>query len=64
LKHYAANNQEYQRFCISAEVDERTLREIYLPAFEKAVQTGQTLYGNVRLQQVERARMPLKIIIC
>ncbi len=37
LKHYAANNQEFQRFIISAEVDERTLREIYLPAFEKAV---------------------------
>jgi beta-glucosidase len=37
LKHYAANNQEYQRFSISAEIDERTLREIYLPAFEKAV---------------------------
>jgi beta-glucosidase len=37
LKHYAANNQEFQRFSISAEVDERTLREIYLQAFEKAV---------------------------
>ena len=37
LKHFAANNQEYQRFSISAEVDERTLREIYLPAFETAV---------------------------
>jgi len=37
LKHYAANNQEFQRFSISAEVDERTLREIYLSAFEKAV---------------------------
>ena len=37
LKHYAANNQEFQRFSINAEVDERTLREIYLPAFEKAV---------------------------
>ncbi|HEU4745253.1 MAG TPA: glycoside hydrolase family 3 protein, partial [Anaerolineales bacterium] len=37
LKHYAANNQEFQRFSISAEVDERTLHEIYLPAFEKAV---------------------------
>ena len=37
LKHYAANNQEYQRFSISAEVDERTMREIYLPAFETAV---------------------------
>ena len=41
LKHYAANNQEYQRFTISAEVDERTLREIYLPAFEKAVKEAQ-----------------------
>ncbi|MHC1739767.1 MAG: glycoside hydrolase family 3 C-terminal domain-containing protein [Anaerolineaceae bacterium] len=37
LKHFAANSQEFQRFSISAEVDERTLREIYLAAFEKAV---------------------------
>ena len=37
LKHCAVNNQEFQRLSISAEVDERTLREIYLLAFEKAV---------------------------
>ena len=41
LKHFTANNQEFQRFSISAEVDERTLREIYLPAFEKAVKQAQ-----------------------
>jgi beta-glucosidase len=37
IKHFAVNSQEFQRFTISAEIDERTLREIYLPAFEKAV---------------------------
>ncbi len=41
LKHYAVNNQEFQRFTMSSEVDERTLREIYLPAFEKAVKEAQ-----------------------
>ena len=41
LKHFAANNQEFQRFSISAEMDERTLREIYMPAFEKTVKQSQ-----------------------
>ncbi len=41
LKHFAVNNQEFQRFTISADVDERTLREIYLPAFEMAVKKAQ-----------------------
>jgi beta-glucosidase len=40
LKHFALNNQEFQRFVVSAEVDDRTLREIYLPAFETAVKKG------------------------
>jgi beta-glucosidase len=37
LKHYAANNQETDRLRVSAEVDERTLRELYLAGFEHAV---------------------------
>ena len=37
VKHFAANNQEADRLRVSAEVDERTLREIYLPAFEQIV---------------------------
>jgi beta-glucosidase len=41
LKHYAANNQEDDRLRVSAEVDERTLREIYLPAFERVVKSSQ-----------------------
>ena len=37
MKHFAANNQEWNRHHISADIDERTLNEIYLPAFEKGV---------------------------
>ena len=37
VKHFAGNNQEYDRQKISSDIDERTLREIYLPAFEASV---------------------------
>lgn len=40
VKHYAANNQEFNRHDSSSDLDERTLREIYLPAFEAAVTRG------------------------
>jgi beta-glucosidase len=41
VKHYAANNQEKDRKTINEIIDERTLREIYLPAFEAAVKVGE-----------------------
>ncbi|HEY5857862.1 MAG TPA: glycoside hydrolase family 3 C-terminal domain-containing protein [Aldersonia sp.] len=40
VKHFAVNNQESDRMRVSADVDERTLREIYLPAFEHIVRTA------------------------
>jgi len=40
VKHYALNNQEFNRHNADADVDERTMREIYLPAFEAAVVKG------------------------
>uniref|UniRef100_E6QN94 Glycoside hydrolase, family 3-like n=1 Tax=mine drainage metagenome TaxID=410659 RepID=E6QN94_9ZZZZ len=40
VKHFAANNQEYDRHNVSSDVDERTLRELYLPAFEAAVKVA------------------------
>ncbi|MEI6033775.1 MAG: glycoside hydrolase family 3 N-terminal domain-containing protein [Verrucomicrobiae bacterium] len=50
VKHFAANNQEYDRHGISSDVDERTLREVYLRPFERAVKEGgsaclMTAYG-------------------
>lgn len=42
VKHFACNNQETRRMSGSSQVDERTLHEIYLPAFEAAVKKGKT----------------------
>jgi beta-glucosidase len=41
VKHYAANNQETDRLRVDTVVDERSLREIYLPAFERVVTASQ-----------------------
>ncbi|MEI6279535.1 MAG: glycoside hydrolase family 3 C-terminal domain-containing protein [Verrucomicrobiae bacterium] len=43
VKHFAFNNQELNRQKMNVEVDERTMREIYLPAFEAAVHEGGVL---------------------
>lgn len=43
VKHFALNNQETERLWVEVEADERALREIYLPAFEKAVKKGKSL---------------------
>jgi beta-glucosidase len=53
VKHFALNNQEMNRGKVDVEVDDRTLHEIYLPAFEAAVRDGHVLtvmgaYNKVR----------------
>lgn len=51
VKHFVANNQETHRTTVSADVDERTLRELYLPPFRAAVEAGvgsvMTAYNRV-----------------
>ncbi len=42
VKHFVANDSEFERNTISSEVDERTLREIYLPPFQAAVQEARS----------------------
>ncbi len=56
LKHYCCNNREYSRYWWSSEVDDRTLREIYLKPFEIALQakpwtvmTSYNLVNGVRM---------------
>ena len=54
LKHFAVNNQETDRLRVSADVDERTLREIYLPRLRAGRHPGAAVDGDVRLQQGQR----------
>lgn len=43
VKHFALNNQEFERMSVEAEVDDKTLYELYLPAFYDAIKTGKSL---------------------
>lgn len=68
VKHYAANNQETERMTVSAEVDERTLREIYLPAFETVVKearpwTVMSSYNKINGTYVAESRALLTEIL-
>lgn len=53
LKHFALNNQEIDRFAVDVKISERALREIYLPAFERAVKEANvwTIMGSYNLWQ-------------
>lgn len=57
LKHFAVNNQESHRFVVDAVVDERTLRELYLAAFEHAVRASRpwTVMASYNLVNGEHA---------
>jgi beta-glucosidase len=68
VKHYAANNQEPDRFVTNAIVDPRTLREIYLPHFEAAVReagagTVMCAYNRVNSQFACENRQLLEEIL-
>ena len=68
VKHYAVNNQEIERFRSSSNLDERTLREIYLAAFETIVKeakpwTVMCSYNRVNGEYASQNRKLLKEIL-
>ena len=68
VKHFAGNNQERQRGSIDVEMDDRTMREIYLPPFKAAVQEGGALavmaaYNKFRGQYCSQNDLLLNTIL-
>jgi len=68
LKHFAVNNQEHRRHCTNAVVDMRTLREIYLAAFEIAVKEAKPAtimhsYNCINGAQVSKSKWLLNDIL-
>lgn len=68
LKHFAVNNQERRRYTVSAEVDERAFRELYLQGFETAVKEAQPWsvmcsYNRVNGEQVSESKTMLNDIL-
>ncbi len=64
VKHFACNNEEYDRHHVSSEVDERTLNEIYFPAFKSAVReanVGSVMTSYNLLNGVHTAQSPYLI---
>jgi len=60
-KHFAVNNQEWDRFVLTSNVDERTLHEIYFPAFRKSVEdagAGMVMTACGRLNATHCAENP------
>lgn len=67
-KHLAANNQEYDRHHTSSDMDERTLREIYLPSFKACVQKGKvgmvmTAYNSIDCVQASNNKYLINDIL-
>ena len=64
VKHFLCNNQEWDRHGINVELDERTLREIYLPGFEAAVKRAKSwsLMGSYNLIREEHGSESVKFL--